>query len=195
AFWGFFTASLRPLAGEGIWELVERSYNYGVPLALLLLHGFGSSAGEWLSPIRGIARLTKPRARSVAVIIAAYLIGHGALGVFADKPLPIDLYDSIGLDTLVADPTTLNATIGLFEIGLGLLALTRPTTGVLTLVVAWKLATEGLYLTDGAYGVGWEVIERAGAYAAPLALICLNSIARQRPSVMTPSAPSPALRA
>jgi hypothetical protein len=39
AFWGLFTATLRPLAGEGIWELVERSYNYGVRAALLLLYG------------------------------------------------------------------------------------------------------------------------------------------------------------
>jgi len=115
--------------------------------------------------------------------------------VFAEQPLLIDLYASTGLDTLVGDPTTLNAIIGLLEIGLGLLVLTRPSIGVLTLVVAWKLGTEGLYLTGGANGAGWEVIERAGAYAAPLAVICLNSIARQRPSVMTPSAPSPALRA
>jgi uncharacterized membrane protein YphA (DoxX/SURF4 family) len=34
AFWGLFTATLRPLADQGIWELVERSYNYGVPAAL-----------------------------------------------------------------------------------------------------------------------------------------------------------------
>ena len=29
--WGFFTALLRPLAGEGGWEFLERSYNFGVP--------------------------------------------------------------------------------------------------------------------------------------------------------------------
>jgi len=29
AAWGLFTAALRPLAGEGILELVERSYNFG----------------------------------------------------------------------------------------------------------------------------------------------------------------------
>ena len=68
AFWGFFTASLRPLAGEGIWELVERSYNYGVPLALLLLHGFGSSVSGWLSPSRGIPRLTN---RALATLPSA----------------------------------------------------------------------------------------------------------------------------
>ena len=41
AAWGLFTAALRPLAGEGIWKLVERSYNYGIPLLLLLLYRSG----------------------------------------------------------------------------------------------------------------------------------------------------------
>ena len=35
AFWGFQTACLRPLAGQGVWELLERAGNYGVPLAFL----------------------------------------------------------------------------------------------------------------------------------------------------------------
>src|SRR5262245_38793320 len=29
--WGLMTASLRPLSGEGVWEMLERGYNYGVP--------------------------------------------------------------------------------------------------------------------------------------------------------------------
>src|SRR5215472_7998683 len=47
--WGFWTALLRPLAGEGIWELVERAYNYGVPLALLVLVGPGTSVHMWFA--------------------------------------------------------------------------------------------------------------------------------------------------
>jgi hypothetical protein len=31
--WGLWTASLRPLSGDSVWELVERAGNYGVPLA------------------------------------------------------------------------------------------------------------------------------------------------------------------
>lgn len=36
-FWGFFTALLRPLVGMPVWDFVERSANWGAPLALLLL--------------------------------------------------------------------------------------------------------------------------------------------------------------
>ncbi|MBI1975806.1 MAG: hypothetical protein HYS59_02315 [Candidatus Vogelbacteria bacterium] len=39
-FWGFWTALLRPLVGMPIWDLVERSANWGAPLALLLLVGW-----------------------------------------------------------------------------------------------------------------------------------------------------------
>ncbi len=46
-------ASLRPLAGEGIWELVEPSYNYGVPLALLLLHGSARPCAGGFHPVAG----------------------------------------------------------------------------------------------------------------------------------------------
>lgn len=37
AFWGFWTALLRPLIGEPIWDFIERFTNWGGPLALLLL--------------------------------------------------------------------------------------------------------------------------------------------------------------
>jgi len=39
-FWGFWTALLRPLVGEPIWDFVERWANWGAPLALLLLMGW-----------------------------------------------------------------------------------------------------------------------------------------------------------
>ena len=37
AFWGFWTALMRPIAGDSIFEFVERFANWGAPLALLLL--------------------------------------------------------------------------------------------------------------------------------------------------------------
>lgn len=40
AFWGFFTATLRPLTGEPFVEFVERGPNWGAPLALLILRGW-----------------------------------------------------------------------------------------------------------------------------------------------------------
>ena len=45
--WGFWTALLRPIVGESIWDFVERSANWGAPLALLLLVGWPQNFKEW----------------------------------------------------------------------------------------------------------------------------------------------------
>jgi hypothetical protein len=37
AFWGFWTALVRPLVGLPVWDFVERWANWGAPLALWLL--------------------------------------------------------------------------------------------------------------------------------------------------------------
>ena len=47
AFWGFATALIRPIAGEPIWDFVERFANIGAPLALLLLVGWPKRLKEW----------------------------------------------------------------------------------------------------------------------------------------------------
>lgn len=47
AFWGFWTALLRPIVGEPIWDFVERWPNWGAPLALLLLIGWPKNWKEW----------------------------------------------------------------------------------------------------------------------------------------------------
>jgi hypothetical protein len=181
AVWGLFTAALRPLAGEGVWELVERSYNYGVPAALLLLYGIGHGARGWFARVREMPQLTLERAqilfRGLRWIIGLYLIGHGGVGLLTQRPSLIEMYDSIGLTSLVSNPASLNTLIGAFEIGLGLVVLVMPMTGILVFVIAWKLGTESLHVTSGAYGAFFEVIERAGAYAAPIAAILARRIA------------------
>ncbi len=48
ALWGFWTALLRPLVGEAIWDFVERFANWGAPLSLLLLLGWPRKFKEWL---------------------------------------------------------------------------------------------------------------------------------------------------
>lgn len=49
ALWGFWTALVRPIVGEPIWDFVERWANWGAPLALLLLKGpWPRSLKEWL---------------------------------------------------------------------------------------------------------------------------------------------------
>lgn len=46
-FWGFWTALLRPIVGEPIWDFVERWANWGAPLALLLLVGLPKTLRDW----------------------------------------------------------------------------------------------------------------------------------------------------
>lgn len=47
-FWGFFTALVRPLAGESGWDFVERWANWGAPLAILFLRGYPRSLKDLL---------------------------------------------------------------------------------------------------------------------------------------------------
>ena len=48
AAWGFWTALMRPIAGEPIWDFVERSANWAAPLALLALQGCPKKAKDWI---------------------------------------------------------------------------------------------------------------------------------------------------
>lgn len=45
--WGFWTALLRPIVGEPVWDFVERWTNWSAPLALLLLIGWPRSLKDW----------------------------------------------------------------------------------------------------------------------------------------------------
>jgi len=45
--WGTWTALLRPLAGEPVWDFVERFANIGAPLALLFMRGVPRSIIGW----------------------------------------------------------------------------------------------------------------------------------------------------
>jgi len=47
AFWGFATALVRPIAGEPIWDFIERFANIGAPLALLFLFGWPRTIKGW----------------------------------------------------------------------------------------------------------------------------------------------------
>lgn len=48
AFWGFWTALVRPLVGEPVLDFIERWANWGAPLALLLFRGWPKSWKEWI---------------------------------------------------------------------------------------------------------------------------------------------------
>lgn len=47
AFWGFWTALVRPLVGLSVLDFVERWANWGAPLALLYLVGIPKNMKEW----------------------------------------------------------------------------------------------------------------------------------------------------
>lgn len=49
AFWGLATALARPIAGEPIWDFIERFANWAAPLALLLYYGWPTEKKEWLN--------------------------------------------------------------------------------------------------------------------------------------------------
>src|SRR6185369_14902929 len=102
------------------------------------------------------------------------LAGHGALGVMG-KALLINHYSAVGL------PASTAALVGWFELALAAAVAIRPMAGLLVFVVGWKLATESLFLFAGA--PVWELIERAGSYAAPLALAVLVANAQRVPAL------------
>jgi len=49
ASWGLLTATIRPLAGEPIWEFVERVPNWAIPLSFLLFRGFPRCRSQLLA--------------------------------------------------------------------------------------------------------------------------------------------------
>ena len=181
--WALWTASLRPLSGEPVWEMLERAGNYGVPLALLLLGGTARRWRAWFAPAarRPLApALLRTLRFTLAATTALLLVGHGALSLL-QKPEIVSHYALLGLPLGAAQLSTL---AGWFEIGLAALML-RPRSVALCLCIAgWKLATELLFLGAGA--PVWEVVERGGSYAAPIALALVLWGERRRASAHRP---------
>jgi len=190
-FWGFQTACLRPLAGQGMWELLERAGNYSVPLAFLCLLGVGGSLGDWFSA-RPAPALTAARAAAIGWILrvttALVLIGHGGFD-FAMRKDWSGYTASIGIDPVWLAAHPLTPLAGWLEGGLGLLVLVWPARGLLLVVFALKLGTEALRPLAGE--PIWEFIERGGTYAAPLALAWIQG---RRRTMAGADARSPARR-
>jgi hypothetical protein len=173
AFWGFMTACLRPLAGEGIWELLERGYNYGVPLAFLIAAGAPARPRDWVAPI-ALRPTPASRAAAATVLrwaIALSLVGHGGVALFTHQRWTV-YFAPFGLAADGATAAAALAGVAWLEVALGVLVLLAPRDPVLLAVCAWKLGTEMLRLPAGE--PVWEVIERGGAYAAPILLILLK---------------------
>lgn len=168
ALWATWTALLRPFSGEPIWEAIERAGNYGVPFACLVV--IGLQGPLWTRLPRRWSAIDDPAAAhrlgwALRGTTAMLLMGHAGLGLFSHKVGLAHHYEALGLNGGVTP------TVGAFEFFLAALVLLRPTPALLLGVVAWKLGTESLFILAGS--PFWEVIERCGSYAAPLALAVL----------------------
>lgn len=178
-FWGFFTASLRPLSGEPFAELIERAGNFGAPFVLLLLSApavkkFG--LGERLVPVKNISQ---ERVKTIMISLQVFgfllLLGHGLLNLQA-KPGLLGHYAAIGLD----DPGRAALYIGIFECVGACVILLRPTRPIVLLLLTWKIVSEIPYPAYAAF----EWIERGGSYAVLLGLwMILNNPYQLTPTI------------
>jgi hypothetical protein len=189
AFWATWTALLRPLAGQGWSEFIERAGNYGVPLACLVAVGL---AGGWLARLPEHWSLSAAAWRRLAgtlrLTTATLLLGHAGCALLLAKAGLAKHYAVFGFGDTVAVMTV----VGWFEVILAVAVLTRPVPALILFVCAWKLVTECLFLTSGAAAPFFEVVERGGSYVAPLALAYLLTRAPSPGPIPTPS-PSPPL--
>ncbi len=174
AFWGFQTALLRPLAGQGIWELLERAGNYGAPFAFLLFLGWSARLSDWITP-HPAPLLTPERGRAIAwtlrVTTALLLIGHGGFS-FAMGKSATSYFAAVGIPAQAVETWALTPIGGWLEAALGVAVLVAPQPGLLVFIFVWKLLTEATRPLAGE--PIWEFIERGGSYAAPLALFVLQ---------------------
>ena len=165
AVWATWTAALRPLTGDSVFELLERAGNFGVPVALLVMSGVARDLRGWIAPAAPAVGWQHPSLRAVLVGTAVLLlVGHGGLAL-AGKPL---LVDHVGL--LGAAPSSVRV-MGLVDVMLAVLLLLRPSAAMAVIAMTWKLGSEALFVVAG--DPVWEFVERGGSYAAPLALAIL----------------------
>lgn len=175
--WAVWTALLRPLAGESGWEALERAGNYGVPLAMILLAARWQGVGGFFAPIT-LRPLTDRLLRNLELVLVAVvvllLVGHGALGV-EGKPGLVANYASVFPDDVA---TRMTPIVGAGEIALALVLVRWRSASLALSIAMWKLAIESLFLAAGA--PFWEIVERGGSYAAPVALAIVLLIAARR---------------
>lgn len=177
--WAIWTALLRPLSGDSVFEFLERAGNYGVPFALLLLTAWPLSRRRLVArsdsaTIDVSASLNVQRVLKWTTVLM--LAGHGALGAVTDKALLTSHYAAIGLG---ADTTSM---VGWFELAVAACIAVRPAVGLLLFVAVWKVSTESLFVVAGA--PIWELVERMGSIVAPTALAALRHhpfVSRQGP--------------
>ena len=180
-FWGLMTAALRPMTGESFFELVERSANYGMPLAFLALAGWGTwSWRDLFSKIEPPETVEARQADVVAwvmrVSIALLLVGHGGLGIWAHKAEWTDFFGFFGIGGATVASAHLSQVVGWFEVALGVAVLLKPARNLLLFVLVWKVGTELLRPLVGQ--PLFQFIERSGDYVLPVSVMLLAALQR-----------------
>jgi len=174
AFWGLMTATLRPLSGESVWEVLDRAGNYGGPLAFLILCGWPRTARGWTEPIRW-QPVTRATLKHLVVVLqwitALVLIGHGAYGALLQKQQLLAQYTKVGLTSLPLIGSRFEAALGCLEIALGIAIAIRPLRSLVLAACVYKIGTELLYPLTG-YPL-YEFVERGFTYVAPFALFLI----------------------
>ena len=103
------------------------------------------------------------------IAVAMEFVGHGAFGIIG-KEAWIPYFGVFGFSESVA--WQLMPVVGAVDIILGILTLFRPMPAVLAHMTFWGLMTAALRPATGE-GV-WELLERGGNYAVPLAFLLLS---------------------
>lgn len=159
--WGLFTATLRPLSGEPLAELIERAGNFGAPLALLLLSARGGRWSRLRPDLRQDAHAFNRVLLCLCIAVTLLLLGHGWLNLLEKKTL-LQQYAGLGF----SQPARAAHLTGMFELLAALAVLVRPVRPLLLVLFGWKMATELFY-------PHWEIfewVERGGSYGCILAL-------------------------
>ena len=177
--WGIWTALLRPLAGQGWPEFFERAGNFGGALSILAVVGL---RGGWFSRLADCwPEFSGPvRARLGWVLrgtTATLLAGHAGCALVLQKPSLVQHYEVF----FGARSYDAMLWVGRAEIAMALIVLVLPRPAILVGVCGWKLASESLFLLGGTTAPAFEVIERGGSYAVPLALALLLAVSAEFP--------------
>jgi hypothetical protein len=159
--WAMITATLRPLSGEPFAEFIERTGNFGAPLALLLLSGWRPLWSRLdAHPQPDKARLNRV-ITCLRVVVFLLLLGHGWLN-WIEKKGVLAQYSSLGF----SDPIKVAHIVGIVEMLSALALLIKPVRPLLLALFIWKMGTELFY-------PHWELfewVERGGSYGSLLAL-------------------------
>jgi hypothetical protein len=103
------------------------------------------------------------------IAVAMEFVGHGAFGIIG-KEAWLPYFTVFGFSESAA--WQLMPVVGAVDISLGILTLFRPMPAVLAHMTFWGLMTASLRPATGE-GV-WELLERGGNYAVPLAFLLLS---------------------